>query len=159
MSDADEQARRRRLKILRAFAEAVPHNKALGIEIVDVGDRTARYRLPYDEQLIGNPETGVLHGGAITALLDACCGSAAFNALATPQPIATLDLRIDYLGPAEPRRDVIASAECFKVTRNVAFVRAVAFHDDEASPIAAATCTFMVGTNPGSFGRKREGAS
>lgn len=152
---SSDEAERRRFKILRAFAEAVPHNKALGIEIVAIGDKMATYRLPYDERLIGNPETGVLHGGAITALLDACCGSAVFNALPTPQPIATLDLRIDYLGPAEPKRDVIARADCYKVTRNVAFVRAVAFHDDEAAPIASAAGTFMVGTNPGAFGSRR----
>jgi uncharacterized protein (TIGR00369 family) len=139
----DDKARRR---FLRAFAEAVPHNKALGIEIVEIARGFARYRLPYDERLIGNPETGVLHGGAITALLDACCGSAVFNGLPTPQPIATLDLRIDYLGPAEPKVDVLARADCYKVTRNVAFVRAIAYQGDESSPIASAAGSFMVGT-------------
>lgn len=145
MSDEAEAQRRRKLKILRAFADAVPHNKALGIEIVALDDRVATYRLPYDPKLVGDPVTGVLHGGAITALLDACCGSAVFNALPAPAPIATLDLRIDYLGPAEPGRDVIAHAECFKVTRNVAFVRATAYHD-EGAPIAAAAGTFMLQT-------------
>lgn len=142
----------RRLKLLRAFAETVPHNRALGIEIVEVGDARALYRLPYDDRLVGNPETGVIHGGAITALLDACSGSAAFNALVTPQPIATLDLRIDYLAPATPKQDVFARSHCYKVTRNVAFVRAVAFHDDEAQPIAAAVGTFMISTRLGRSG-------
>jgi uncharacterized protein (TIGR00369 family) len=149
-ADDDEARRRaRRLRILRAFAEAVPHNKALGITIVDLGDAWASYRLRYAEELIGNPETGVLHGGAITALLDACCGSAVFNALPEPQPIATLDLRIDYLAPAEPGRDVVARADCYKVTRNVAFVRAVAYHDDDTAPIASAAGTFMIATKLG----------
>ena len=143
----------RRLKILRAFAEAVPHNRALGIEIVEVGDAWSLYRLPYDEKLVGNPETGVIHGGAITALLDASCGSAAFNALPTPQPIATLDLRIDYLAPATPHQDVFARSSCYKVTRNVAFVRAVAYHTDEADPIASAAGTFMIATRLGKGGR------
>jgi uncharacterized protein (TIGR00369 family) len=147
MTDDAEKQRARRHKILRAFAEAVPHNKALGVSIVEIGDGWARYKLPYDQRLVGNPETGVLHGGAITALLDACCGSAVFNALAEPQPIATLDLRIDYLSPAEPGRDVLARADCYKVTRNVAFVRAVAYHDDESRPVAAAAGTFMVATS------------
>lgn len=136
----------RRLEILRAFAEAVPHNRALGIEIVEVGDASSLYRLPYDEKLVGNPDTGVIHGGAITALLDACCGSAAFNALPEPAPIATLDLRIDYLAPATPHQDVFARSDCYKVTKNVAFVRALAFHDDETKPIAAAVGTFMIST-------------
>jgi uncharacterized protein (TIGR00369 family) len=124
----------------------VPHNLALGLEVLEVKAGVARFRLPWAEHLVGNPESGVLHGGPITALLDATCGAAVFAALTELKPIATLDLRIDYLKPAEARRDVAARAECYKVTRNVAFVRAMAFHDDEADPIAAAAGTFMIGT-------------
>lgn len=154
MSD-DEQARRaeRRLQMLRTFTENVPHNRALGLEIVEVGEGVACYRLPYDARLVGNPDTGVLHGGPITALLDGCCGSAVFSALDRPQPIATLDLRIDYLAAGEPGVDVLARATCYKVTHNVAFVRAVAYQTDEASPIASAAGTFMIGTSLGSAKR------
>ncbi len=84
-------------------------------------------------------------------MLDACCGSAVFNALPDPQPIATLDLRIDYLGPAAPHQDVFARADCYKVTRNVAFVRAIAYQGDEANPIASAAGTFMVATKLGNL--------
>ena len=144
-----EKLQRRREKILRAFADAVPHNRALGIEIVEVGTGMARYRLPYRAELAGNPETGVLHGGVITALLDACCGSAAFNALPEPQPIATLDLRIDYLGPAAPHEDVFALSHCYKLTKNIAFVRATAYQGTEDRQIANAVGTFMIGTKLG----------
>jgi len=153
-ADDDAEKRRLRLKMLRAFAEAVPHNRALGIAIVEVGDGFARYKLPYAEQLVGDPDSGVLHGGAVTALLDACCGSAVFNALPTPQPVATLDLRIDYLGPATPGSDVYAAAECYKVTRNIGFARAVAYQEDETSPIASAVATFMIATKVGTAGMK-----
>lgn len=148
----DEEARRikaaKRAAWNRAFADNVPHNKALGIVIDDVGDRWARFRLPYDVRLIGDPESGVLHGGVITALLDGCSGAAVFASLPRMQPIATLDLRIDYLGPAEVGRDVRALATCHHLTRNVAFVRATAFHDDEDRPIATSAGTFMIGTRP-----------
>jgi acyl-coenzyme A thioesterase PaaI-like protein len=60
--------------------------------------------------------------------------------------IATLDLRIDYMKPATPHREVRARAHCYKMTRHVAFVRGVAFHDDEADPIATSAGTFMLGT-------------
>jgi acyl-coenzyme A thioesterase PaaI-like protein len=40
----------------------------------------------------------------------------------------------------------MARAECYKLTRNVAFVRGVAYHDDPADPIAASTATFMLST-------------
>ena len=132
----------------RSFAENVPHNRALGIEVLELGDGAARMRLPYAEHLVGNPDSGVLHGGAITALMDACCGSAVFMKLQQPVPIATLDLRIDYFKPAAPGRDVVASAECFRRARNVAFVRAMAYHDDPSDPIASATGAFMLATTP-----------
>ncbi len=147
--DEDEAAKRKAAKRAawnRAFADNVPHNKALGIVIDEVGDRWARFRMPYDVRLIGDPATGVLHGGVVTALLDGCSGAAVFAALPRMQPIATLDLRIDYLGPAEVGRDVRALATCYHLTRNVAFVRGIAYHDDEQAPIATSAGTFMIGT-------------
>lgn len=148
MPDDDERAKLR-LKLVRGFSANVPHNKALGIQIDDMQPATALFRLPYDARLVGNPDTGVIHGGAITALLDGCSGAAVFAALETPVPIATLDLRIDYLRPAEPHRDVVARATCYKLTKNVAFTRAVAYQADEADPIAHSVGTFMLATRAG----------
>lgn len=158
--DAAAAARRRerRLAMARAFADNVPHNHALGIVIEAMGDATARFRLPYAAKLVGNPETGVLHGGAITALLDACAGAAVFAALPQLQPIATLDLRIDYLRPAEPGRDVWAEATCHHTSKNVAFVRALAFHADGEPPIATAAGTFMIATKLGTVAPRGGGA-
>lgn len=71
--------------------------------------------------------------------------SAACSAVAKPVPIATLDLRIDYLKPASPGQKLYARADCFKLTRNVAFTRALAYHvvDD---PIALASTHFPLRT-------------
>src|SRR5687768_7629371 len=98
--DAEDLNRLRELG--QRFMRAVPHNNALGLELRSVGEGRAEIFLPYDLRLVGNPETGVLHGGAISALIDACCGAAVFQALRKPMAIATLDLRIDYLKPAAP---------------------------------------------------------
>jgi uncharacterized protein (TIGR00369 family) len=137
-----------KVRLARAFAAGVPHNKALGIEILDMAKDTVLFELPYDAKLVGHPDTGTLHGGAITALLDGASGAAVFAALQELVPIATLDLRIDYLRPAE-NRAVLARATCYKVTRNVAFTRAVAYHDDPEDPIAHSVGTFMVSTRGG----------
>nr|HEX4315248.1 PaaI family thioesterase [Kofleriaceae bacterium] len=142
-----------RERFQRWFSDSIPHNHALAIEVLEVGKGEARFRLPYDARLVGNPDLGVLHGGAITSLLDGTSGAAVFAALAQLTPIATLDLRIDYLRPADPGRDVFARATCYKVTRNVAFTRAVAYHDDEADAIASSVGTFMLGTKRGGAGR------
>jgi uncharacterized protein (TIGR00369 family) len=146
MADDGEQLR---LSFVRRFTAAVPHNHALGMEMIEGSPAEVVFRLPYDPRLVGNPDTGVLHGGAITALLDGASGAAVFAALPHPAPIATLDLRIDYLRPAEAGRDVMARASCYKMTRNVAFTRAVAYHEDPADPIAHSVGTFMVSTKQG----------
>jgi len=37
-------------------------------------------------------------------------------------------------------------AECFKITKNIAFVRAFAYHDEMIDPVATSVATFMLGT-------------
>jgi uncharacterized protein (TIGR00369 family) len=145
-SDAAEERKRR---LGAAFTLVVPHNAALGLRVIDVTDTEVIVELPYDAKLIGNPETGTLHGGAITALLDSCSGRAVFAALTERVPYATLDLRIDYLKPAEPGKSVIARATCYKLTRNVAFTRAVAYQDSPDNAIAHSVGTFMLQTKGG----------
>ncbi len=145
MATDDQQS----TQFTRRFSDGVPHNRALGLRVISIGKGESVFELPYDAKLVGNPDTGVLHGGAITALLDAASGAAVFATLAELVPIATLDLRIDYLKPAEPPRDVFAKATCYKLTRNVAFTRAVAYHDDPEHPIASSVGTFMLSTKPG----------
>jgi len=147
--DDEARARDRAEKLGRinqAFIGFVPHNGALGLTVVEFGRGVAVMRLPYDPRLVGNPETGVLHGGAVTALIDACSGASVFMRMQAPVPIATLDLRIDYLRPATPSRDVFARAECYKLASSIAFVRAVAYHDTPDDPIAASASTFMIST-------------
>ncbi len=131
------------------FNGFVPHNRALGLTMVAASftPPVVTLRLPWSAQLVGNPETQVLHGGAITTLLDACCGASVYFRLKAPLPIATLDLRVDFFGKAPARRDVYARAQCHHVTRTVGFVRATAWAEgEEAAPFAAATATFALGT-------------
>jgi uncharacterized protein (TIGR00369 family) len=139
-----------KLKMARAFSRGVPHNQALGIRVLELTATDVSFELPYDAKLVGNPDTGTLHGGVITALLDAASGAAVFAALTDLVPIATLDLRIDYLKPAEPGKSVIARATCYKMTRNVAFTRAVAYQDDPDDAVAHSVGTFMLSTKQGS---------
>lgn len=147
MDDAERAAILERINALFTSG-GVPHNKALGLLAVDCAPGVAVVKLPYAERLVGNPETAVLHGGAVTALLDATAGLAVLLAMRATNRVATLDLRIDYLGPATAGRDLLARAECYKVTRHVAFVRGVAYHDTPDAPVAAAAATFMIFGEP-----------
>lgn len=125
---------------------AIPHAHALGMEVVETGPGFSILKLPYRPELVGDPSRGIVFGGAIATLLDQALGIAVSCGLADLRPIATLDLRIDYLRPAEPGVDLLGRAECYKVTRNVAFARAVAYERDEHDPFATSLATFMLGS-------------
>ncbi len=124
--------------------EGVPWAHALGFRITGVERARAFAEAPWREDLVGDPDNGVIAGGVITALLDNLCGVAISAALDEFKSMATLDLRIDYMRPAEPRRDIIAEAECYHLTRSVAFTRAWAYHDTRERIIAAATGAFAL---------------
>jgi uncharacterized protein (TIGR00369 family) len=124
----------------------VPHAGAIGLCVGEIKNGTASTSLDYRADLVGNPDTGVLHGGVITAMLDNTCGMAVAAASGKFGQIATLDLRIDYMKPATPGETVYAFAECYKITTNIAFVRGVAYHTDKGDPIATCAAAFMLGT-------------
>lgn len=122
----------------------LPHAKAIGMRLHQSKDGTALLSVPYDARLVGDPETGVLHGGVITALLDTACGSAVMSAPGKLLSVATLDLRIDYMRPASKGETVFAHAECYRMTRSIGFARALAYHKDPDDPVATAAGAFII---------------
>jgi uncharacterized protein (TIGR00369 family) len=142
----------------QAMIQFTPQARALGIEITGIGKARVEGRVPYKPEFVGDPDTGIIAGGVITTFLDHICGTAAVAAMDEPTIVATIDLRIDYMRPATPGRDVRAEAHCYKIGKSVAFVRAVAFEDSPDNPIANAVSTFMVSPNrkPGANLRERK---
>ena len=133
------------LSILPQLASGAAHTHALGFLYEGLtDDDTVRLRVPYRADLVGDPETGVLAGGLVTALLDHVGGLAVWIAMDAFRPIATLDLRVDYMRAAEPGRDLLAQARCYRLTPSIGFVRAWAFEDDPSDPVAAAQAAYRV---------------
>ena len=122
----------------------VPHAAALGIEYVSADGGVGVLRVPWKAELVGDPDTEVIAGGVVTALLDHVCGLAVQAGRTHPTPTATLDLRIDYMRPARPRAGVTARAECYKYANTIAFVRATAYDDDPNDPVATAQAAFAL---------------
>ena len=122
----------------------IPHANALGIKVLAVRRNRAVMELPYQTKLIGDPETGVLHGGAITALLDNAAGLAVMCSIDEIASFVTLDLRIDYMKPATPNQSITGDVHCYKLTKNVAFIRGTAYHDTIDDPIATAAAAFIL---------------
>ena len=127
------------------FIRLLPHAQALGMELERVDGGTAVISMPYADKLVGDPQTGVVHGGAVSALMDTCCGAAVMSHPRNLSHTATIDLRIEYLRPATPGQTITTTATCYHVTRSVAFVRATAVDEDAENPVAMATGTFTVG--------------
>lgn len=141
MSDNDKT---RTQMLAQHFVPSLPHAVALGMRTLEVTDGRAVIEMPYDPRFVGDPDTGVIHGGAVSTLMDTCGGAAVMAHPTDPISTATLDLRIDYMRSAKPGDTITATAECYHVTRSVAFVRASAVDSDTENPVATATGAFTI---------------
>lgn len=128
---------------IQFIIDTLCHCKVLGLSVDAIDDKQLTIKLPYSQKIIGNPDSGVIHGGALTTLLDTTCGMSVPLALADFQISPTLDLRIDYMTSATPGKTVYGRAEAFRVTQNIVFCRGIAYQDDDSKPIAHCVATFM----------------
>lgn len=131
-----------RMNRVGRFISTLNQSLALGVSVASAKSGQVVLCLPYSDRIIGNPDTGVIHGGAITTLMDTASGSATLCALDDFELCPTLDLRVDYMRPAEPHKPVYARAETYKVTRNIIFTRCEAYQDT-GETIANCVGTFM----------------
>ncbi|MCI0994828.1 PaaI family thioesterase [Pseudomonas corrugata] len=125
------------------FLSALRHCQVLGLKLHSASHEGLTLVLPFSPRIVGNPLTGVLHGGALTSLMDTACGMSTLCVLPEFEVCPTLDLRIDYMHAAEPNKDVYGFAQCYRVTPDVIFTRGFAYQDDPDQPIAHVVGTFM----------------
>lgn len=138
-----EEELRQRVTVAKKFMAALPFCHALDMRIDEAGISEAVMSMPYNPEIVGDPDTGVVHGGAVSALMDTCCGFAVNLHPDCVSPTATIDLRMDYMRSAKPGERIVAKAHVYKATRTVAFVRAIAYEDDPENPVATATGAFV----------------
>ncbi len=129
----------------RQFIDALPHSRALGMRLDRLGEGEAVVSMPYDPRFVGDPATGVIHGGAVSALMDTASGAAVMSHPVGVRSTATLDLRIDYMRAATPGQRITAHAVCYHVTRSVAFIRVTTTDEDaDRPPVATASGAFTL---------------
>lgn len=128
------------------FVGAMPntHNARLGFTLQGFGDDWIELALPWRAEFAGDETTGVLASGPLVTLMDMAMGMSAWRRRGAFVPHATLDLRIDYLRAARERATIVGRAECYRLTRSIAFCRGQAHDGDPDDPIANVVSTFML---------------
>lgn len=127
------------------FGTQHPLFRAMDATIVGIENGQAVCTMPCTPRM--QDGRGALHRGAMVTLLDNTCGLSIFAKLGTVKPIATIDLRVDYLATIPPGVGVRCQVECIGATETVAYINGRALTlDDAALPLAAVTGTFAINT-------------
>ncbi len=126
-----------------------PASVALGLKLIRIERGKVWGCAPFRADLVGDVESNFLAGGVITTLLDHVTGSSVLASLDQIISLATIDMRIDYMRPAGAGADIMSMGHCYKITRSIAFVRAIAYEDDPEHPVAHAIGAYMMGANQG----------
>lgn len=127
-----------------ALAEALaaqPYARMLGVTAED----DAVVRLPFRDDLVGNPLLPAVHGGVLAALME-IAAVATLSAERSGRRPRTVDVAIDYLRSAKPS-DLFARAEIRKTGRRVAYVQVECWQKDPAQPVAALRGHFLLASD------------
>jgi len=150
-------AEQRRLEAALAelFEHLVTFNQTLGLKVVRLGPGAPQLRFEMRPELVGHYQHGRLHGGVISATLDAMAGLAIMVALGEKHPeesadqvmhrfsrLGTIDLRVDYLRPGIGRH-FIASAEVMRLGGRVGSAQMRLVNDADLL-VATGTASYML---------------
>jgi uncharacterized protein (TIGR00369 family) len=151
-------AEQRRLDAALAelFERLVTFNQVLGLKLVRPAPGEApRLRFEMRPELVGHYQHGRLHGGVISATLDAMAGLAIMVALGEKHAeesaeqvmhrfarLGTIDLRVDYLRQGIGRH-FTASAEVLRLGGRVGSVQ-MRLENDEGVLVATGAASYML---------------
>jgi uncharacterized protein (TIGR00369 family) len=140
------------------LVRAIPFARFLGMELVaDEGDLIGKLR--YAPHLVGNPMLPALHGGTLGALLESIAIFAVLAETEAPVSPKTISITVEYLRSARPV-DTFARADIVRQGRRVATVRSLAWQDNPAKPVAAASVQLLLpdlGARPAALNRPAAG--
>lgn len=119
------------------------HGGHLGMAYARHSPEWVELSLDWREDLVGDPESGVLASSAIISLMDNATSLSIWNRLGEFRPQVTMDLRLDYLRPSPKGARVFGRGICYHLTHSMAFVRGIAHNGNIDEPLAYATGTFI----------------
>jgi len=111
------------------FEQHIAFDKHLGLLIDDLRPGWVRVRLPFRPEFVGDPFRKALHGGVISTVVDATAGAAALSTLPYGSRCSTVDMRVDYLLPAQAL-ELIAEATVLRTGNSVAVINVEVFQGE-----------------------------
>lgn len=132
--------------LVDTFLANIPHIVATGQKCNSLKDGVASMRLPARDDWVGDTLHQSLHPGCATGLADNTCAMAVTSLMDPVMPLATLDLRIDFLRPASVGADLICEAKCVRLSKHVGFAQGYVYQTSIDEPIATVNVTMMLGT-------------
>lgn len=135
----------------QVIEDRIPFNRHLGLRLrrLDKAKLEVELALELKPEHIGNAVRQMAHGGLLAALVDAASGSAAaltLDDLLQAPTVATVDMRVDFLKPAQGQR-LTAVATVMRSGRTVVVVRTDVF-DEDGTLVVLGTSTFTVDRSP-----------
>lgn len=129
--------------LIRQFIAEAPLAKHLGIEIKELRDDEAIFSLPFAETNVTIGDT--VHGGAISALIDATATGAAWATDEIPENMrgTTVALTVNFLAGANGA-DLQAHARVIKRGRSLCYLE-VDVTDPAEKPVAKGLITYKMG--------------
>ena len=132
--------------------ELIPFNRYLGLHADSIDENSAVVHLDMRDELVGNFQQGILHGGVISATFDVVGGMAAMisavlreesieDSIQRLRPASTIDLRVDYLRPGSGKR-FTARGFTLRAGSRVAVTR-MELHNEKDELIAVGTGTYI----------------
>lgn len=137
------------------FGTQHPLFSSFGIDVESVGKDRTTMVMPFAEKLCDHRHA--LHKGALVTLLDTNCGLAIFATLGSLKPIATIDLRVDFVAIVPPYQGVRTEVECISHGDGLAYVSGKALCQESGKLLATTSGSFAIGTIGPSFSKPTEG--
>jgi uncharacterized protein (TIGR00369 family) len=120
----------------------IPYAQLIGIECIPIGDNFI-FKLPRNEDNLGNPSLPAIHGGVIGGFMEtASIMHVMMNAGVDTVP-KVVDFSIDYLRPGRDT-DSFVRCEVIRQGRKIANVLNTAWQTREDEPIATARAHFLL---------------
>jgi uncharacterized protein (TIGR00369 family) len=134
--------------VIKAFEEAVPIHRFLGVKVLALEEGHCKMLFPYREEVLGDARLQRWHGGLIATALDSVGGAAAATTLHTfEDKLATIDLRVDYLR-GTTASDLVVTGKVIRSGNRIVACDMEAWQENEQKLVSTGRAMFSVYRQP-----------